>query len=95
MSAYLVGMMTVTNPARYADYRSQVLPLLQQHGGRFLVRGGAIESLEGQPTDKRLVIAEFPSMDALHAFWDSPEYKRIGLIRREASESIIWAVPGA
>jgi uncharacterized protein (DUF1330 family) len=94
MAAYIIGKMKVTNPDRYAEYRAHVSAILQKHGGRFLVRGGEVSALEGPAVEGRVVVAEFPSMDALQKFWNSPEYQRLVAIRQEASESEIWAVAG-
>lgn len=94
MAAYIIGKMKVTDPDRYAEYRIQVSAILEKHGGRFLVRGGDVKALEGPAVDGRIVVAEFPSMDALQKFWNSAEYQRLSAIRREASESQIWAVAG-
>jgi uncharacterized protein (DUF1330 family) len=95
MAAYIVGTMQVTDTARYASYRAGVNDALQKYGGRFLVRGGDVEALEGPAFSKRMVVVEFASMEALRKFWDSPEYEALKQIRREASEAEIWAVQGA
>ena len=95
MAAYIVGTMNVTDPDLYAKYRVGVDDAIRKYGGRFLVRGGAVESLEGPPFQKRMVVVEFSSLEALRKFWNSPEYEALKKIRRDASDSEIWAVQGA
>jgi uncharacterized protein (DUF1330 family) len=56
MPAYLIADVEVHDQNVYAEYRRQVLPLIEQHGGRFIVRGGAFEVLEGEWKPQRLVI---------------------------------------
>ena len=51
--------------------------LIERHGGRYLVRGGAFETLEGNADFSRLVVVEFPTVDAARAFYGDPEYQRI------------------
>jgi uncharacterized protein (DUF1330 family) len=94
MAAYIIGTMSISDPDLYVKYRAGVDEATQKYGGRFLVRGGAVETLEGAPFQKRLVVLEFTSMQTLHEFWNSPEYEALKEIRRNASEADIWAVQG-
>jgi uncharacterized protein (DUF1330 family) len=85
----------VENADTYAEYRRQVLPLIERHGGRFIVRGGAHETLEGDWRPARLVIIEFPSMAVLKKWYGSPEYKKLIDLRQNASRGSLVAVEGA
>jgi uncharacterized protein (DUF1330 family) len=67
---------------------------LEPYGGRFLVRGGATEMIEGDWLPGRLVIIEFPSKDAAHRWYDSPEYQAIVGIRHEAATARIIVTEG-
>ena len=60
MAAYVIGEIEVTDQATYDDSRKQVAATVEKHGGRFVVRGGKVEPLEGGWTPKRLVVLEFP-----------------------------------
>lgn len=91
--AYVMGEITVTDPAAYADYARQVPPIMAKYGGRYLARGGRAEALEGA-APARLVIVEYPSADAARAFWNSPEYRRIAEIRHRASTGRLALVEG-
>ncbi len=72
--------------ARYADYRAAVPELIDRHGGRYLARAAAGESLEGEPTAGRWHLVEFPDAAAAHAFWTSPEYADLQPLRRGAAD---------
>lgn len=94
MAAYIIGMMKVMDADRYAEYRGGVSAAMEKYGGRFLVRGGTCHCLEGAPADRRVVVVEFASMEALQRFWNSPEYEALKKVRQEASEADIWAIQG-
>lgn len=95
MAAYLIADIEVTNPALYDEYRSKVRATIEQHGGRFLVRGGAHEVLEGAPDVHRTVVLEFPSMEALKRWYHSPEYAPLIVLRQQAAKGSLFAVEGA
>jgi uncharacterized protein (DUF1330 family) len=95
MPAYLIADVEVHDQNVYAEYRRQVLPLIQKHGGRFIVRGGAHEVLEGEWKPQRLVIIEFPDMATLKLWYRSPEYAKLTELRQGASRGSIVAVEGA
>jgi uncharacterized protein (DUF1330 family) len=95
MAAYVIADVEVTDAERYADYRAQVSATLEPFGGRFLVRGGASERLEGDWLPARLVIIEFPSVDAARRWYDSPEYQAILGIRLDAATARLIIVDGA
>jgi uncharacterized protein (DUF1330 family) len=94
MAAYVVGDLEITDPVAYEEYRKQVPAIIAAHGGRYVVRGGASEVLSGQWQPKRMVVLEFPSVAAVKAFWDSPEYKPLRAIRERASKSNLVLVEG-
>ena len=95
MPAYLIADVEVHDQNVYAEYRRQVLPLIQKHGGRFIVRGGAHEVLEGDWKPQRLVIIEFPDMTTLQAWYRSPEYAKLIALRQGVSRGSLVAVEGA
>jgi uncharacterized protein (DUF1330 family) len=94
MAAYLYGNIEVTDPALYEQYRAQVPALIAAHGGRYLVRGGAAQRLEGDVAVQRQVILEFPTMAALKGFYESPEYARLIALRQRAARGSLVAVEG-
>ena len=94
MAAYLHANIDVTDLVTYEEYRRQVPAMIAAHGGRYLVRGGAVRALEGEPPSARQVILEFPSMDALMAFYDSPGYAPMKALRQRASTGSLVAIEG-
>jgi len=94
MSAYVIANVTVKDPVRYEDYRRLVTPTLARYGGRFIARGGRIEVLEGDWHPGRLVLLEFPSVDAAREWWNSPEYTEAKAIRQATSEGTLLILEG-
>ena len=94
MAAYVIGEIEVTDPAAYEDYRKQVLAVVTKYGGRFLVRGGKVEPLEGGWSPKRVVALEFPSMEQARNFYRSPEYAPLIALRQRASTGRLVLVEG-
>ena len=84
MPAYLVAQIDVHDPAGFEEYRAQVAPVVEAHGGRYMVRTDQLVTLEGAEPRGRLVILEFPSMDAAQRFYGSADYAPL-LRRRQAS----------
>jgi len=94
MPAYfLVEIDTVDEPAM-AAYRQQVPPVVEAFGGRFLVRGGASETLEGDWHPPRLVVLEFPDLATARAFYHSEVYAPLKTMRCEAGHSRLVLVEG-
>jgi uncharacterized protein (DUF1330 family) len=94
MPAYMFVQLSVTDPAKFAAYREAVPAVVEAFGGRYLVRGGTVEVLEGTYDGRRLVLFEFPSVDAIKRFWHSPEYAKVKPLRENAAEVDAWVVPG-
>lgn len=94
MKAYVVGDVQVLNPERYAEYRAQVLATIEKHGGRFLVRGGEANVIEGDWKPNRIVVIEFPDMPSLEAWYRSNEYAPLIKLRQSASTGSLLAVQG-
>jgi len=94
MPVYLIAQVDITDPERYRDYARHTPRIIAQHGGRFIARGAAPLVLEGPPTTKRIVVIEFPSMEHVKAFYDSPDYVRARAIRAEASTGQLVVIEG-
>jgi uncharacterized protein (DUF1330 family) len=77
MAAYLIANVDVHDQTRYDNYRRHVLPTVEAYGGRFLVRAGPFEVVEGDWQPKRLVILEFPDMATAKRWYASPEYQEV------------------
>ena len=94
MPAYLIANIEVTDPATFEKYRAGVPAVIAQYGGRYLIRGGRTETVEGDPDVQRLVVLEFPTRAALRAFYDSPEYAPLLKLRTASSRSDVVLAEG-
>jgi len=94
MSAYMVVEVDVKDPERYADYRRMVPASLEAYGGKFLVRGGAVEKLEGDWEPPRFVVIEFDSVEQAKRWWDSDEYRQARNLRQETADTRMIVVEG-
>ena len=95
MAAYFIAEIEVTDPMLFDEYRQLVAPLVAKYGGRYVVRGGAIENAEGDWTPKRLVILEFESMERLKAWHGSDEYRPVMAMRHNSAITKAVMVEGA
>lgn len=94
MPAYLIADIEITDPEAFERYRAQVPQTIAAHGGRYLVRGGALDAVEGGWTPKRIVVVEFPTMERLRGWYDSPEYQPLLALRMGATVSKAVMVEG-
>ena len=94
MAAYLIGDVEVVDAAGFGEYQRQVPATVAAYGGRYLARGGAVETLEGSWSPTRCVILEFPSMAQLKVWWNSPEYVPLRELRARTTRSNIVVTEG-
>ena len=94
MTAYVLIDLDVHDPEGFATYRTDVPALIAKHGGKYLVRGGKFEVLEGEWQPNRLVVLQFPDRQAIHNFFDDPDYSDLKALRQRVSDSVIIAVDG-
>ena len=95
MPAYVLAEIEITNPEGYKEYTAAVPATIAQDGGKFLVRGGSVEVLEGDWPARRRVLLEFPSLEAAKRWWDSPEYEKPLAMRRANSNGRLLLLEGA
>jgi uncharacterized protein (DUF1330 family) len=95
MSAYVIVDIDVHNAPGLEEYRKQVPATIAKYGGRFVVRGGKFETLEGRWQPKRLVVLEFPSFEQAKRWYDSEEYRPLKAMRFKAATSNLIIVDGA
>jgi uncharacterized protein (DUF1330 family) len=94
MPAYVVAELEIIDEAAYDDYRRRVTPTVTQYGGKYIVRGGAVESLENGWPPIRVAVLEFPTMDQARRWYQSPEYAPLIELRQRASKSRLTLLEG-
>ena len=94
MAAYIVVDLEVKDAKAFEPYRQPTAESVKQYGGRFLVRGGPYEVLEGDWRPPRLVVIEFPSIEAAKRWYNSEEYRKVMPIRLKHAVSKMLLVDG-
>jgi uncharacterized protein (DUF1330 family) len=95
MPAYVIYQGDILDPERYEEYKTKAAASIIAAGGRYLVRGGPVEVLEGDPPAGRTVVLEFPTMEAAVGWYRSPEYTAIREIRKDAARARLYAIEGS
>lgn len=95
MKAYIIVDVNITDRARYEDYKKLTPGSLAPFEGKFIVRGGTTETLEGDWKPGRIVVVEFPSMEKAKAWWSSDTYAPAKAIRQSAAMTKMIVVEGA
>ena len=94
MAAYFIADVDVTDPESFEQYRAQVGATIEKYGGKYLVRGGAFEKIEGDWTPTRMVILEFESMERAREWYHSEDYKDIMALRHRSANTSAVLVEG-
>jgi uncharacterized protein (DUF1330 family) len=94
MPAYFIVDIDVTDPTALEEYRKAVPATVEKYGGKFLVRGGRMEVVEGSWRPKRVVVTEFPSLEQAKRWYDSEEYRALKARRLRTSKGNVILVEG-
>ena len=94
MAGYVLIDSEVTDEALFAEFRGRVAATIEAHGGRYLVRGGATEVIEGEWMPDRIVVVEFDNVEQARAWLSSPEYIEIKEIRTKSANASVIIVEG-
>jgi uncharacterized protein (DUF1330 family) len=95
MPAYVIGRVQMRDPSWVEEYGRKIQPLLQKHGGRYLVRARQLEPLEGATSlPNVIVVLEFPSLEKARAWYHDPEYAPLIKLRQGGSEVELVLVEG-
>ena len=94
MPAYVISEVDVHDAAGFEAYRTIAARIIEQYGGRYLVRGGAADVVEGGPPPHTIIIVEFPTMQRLREWYASPEYAEALRHRRMALDRRLIFVEG-
>jgi uncharacterized protein (DUF1330 family) len=94
MAAYVIGDIEVTDPAAFQEYRNRLGATIEQYGGRFVIRGGRVNSKEGDWQPHRLLMLEFPSFEQAERWYNSSEYQPLIAIREKAARTHLIIAEG-
>ena len=94
MPAYVIAQIEVTDVEQFRKYLQENPRTIALYGGRYVVRGGEIVTLEGAAPANRLVVIEFPSLEKAKEWYNSPEYQKVKVLRDGAAHGSIIAVQG-
>ena len=94
MAGYLIVNNEVTDEAKYAEFRERIASAVKVHGGKYLVRGGTCEVMEGDWSPDRVVVVEFADVDSAKAYLNSAEYQELKGIRVQSAKANVIVVDG-
>ena len=95
MAAYVIVDLEVTDPAGFEEYRKVVPATIEKYGGKYLVRGGRMETLEGDWSPKRVVVLEFESVERAKEWWSSEDYREPKALRQRTAKTSAIVVEGS
>ena len=93
-AAFIVGTIRMIEPDAWQCYLDRVGATFGLHGGRVLLRGEKVTELAGQSHGEQLVVAEFPDLQSLYRWHQSPEYQALIALRNAGAEVILTAYQG-
>jgi uncharacterized protein (DUF1330 family) len=94
MPAYLIAMRKVTDQDKMKEYISQIVPMLERYGARYLTGTTSHQVLSGSFHPDRAVVIEFPDMQTIQKWYRSPEYQPLDALRKACGEEILIAIDG-
>ena len=92
MGAFMIIQADISDPQRFMEYAKRTPELVTKFGGRYRCMRSEVEQLEGKPDNRKIVVSEWPSMDAAREFWNSPEYAEVKKFREGAAEVDVYLV---
>ena len=95
MPAYFIVQGTIKDEAQYQKYVQAVVPFIASFGGKVVAGGAKVEVLEGEHDERPVVMFEFPNMETIHAFENSPDYVPIKKLREGIATLNVWAFAGS
>jgi uncharacterized protein (DUF1330 family) len=95
MAAYVIVDISIHDQAAYEDYKKLTPAAIAAYDGKFVVRGGQTETLEGEWQPERVVVLEFPSVKRAKEWWNSETYAEAKAIRQKAARTNMIVVQGA
>lgn len=95
MPAYVIVEIAIDDPKDYEEYKKLTPATIAAYDGRFVVRGGQTETLEGDWQPERIVVLEFPTVERAKEWWGSDTYSKAKVIRQRSAKTKMIVVPGA
>lgn len=95
MPAYIISDIEIRDAEAFEQYKQLSPPSVAKYGGRFVIRGGAMERIEGEWAPRRIAMLEFPDMETARRWVDSPEYAEARKVRQASATSSLILVDGA
>jgi uncharacterized protein (DUF1330 family) len=95
MAGYIAVQISINDPRTYERYKLLAPPSIAKYGGKYLIRGGKTEILEGSWSPTRFVVLEFPSVEHAKKWWDSPEYAEAKALRQSCADTQMVLLEGA
>ncbi len=99
MPAYVIAFLEVTDPVAYEKYKAASPSTIAAAGGRYLTRGGELAALEGTHDGRRVVLLEFPTLDAARGWYDGDAYRAARELRAACARNVTFlllaGLPGA
>ena len=92
MGAFMFIQADISDPEQFMEYAKQAPALIAKFGGRYRSMRGEVEQLEGNPDNRKIVVSEWPSMDAARTFWNSDEYEALKKVRDGAADIDVYLV---
>ena len=95
MPAYVIAQLEVTDPLAYEKYKAASPPTISAAGGRYIARGADLSVLEGAHDGRRIVILEFPTLQAAEDWYNGDAYKAARELRKTCARNVTFLlVPG-
>jgi uncharacterized protein (DUF1330 family) len=94
MSAYIIVDLEITDPVNYEEYKKLAGDTVEKYGGKYIVRGGPCDTLEGDWRPKRIVVLEFDNAERAKAWLNSPEYAEPRKMRHATAKTQMIVVEG-
>ena len=94
MAAYVIVEIEIVDPVGYEEYKKQAAATVHKYGGKYIVRGGKTEVLEGDWKPKRIVVLEFPTMDRAKEWLNCEEYREPRKLRHRTAKTHMLVVEG-
>jgi len=95
MKAYVIVEVSITDKIIYEEYKKLTPAAVAAFGGKFIVRGGHTETLEGDWQPERMVVLEFPSVEIAKEWWSSDQYSKAKAIRQQSAHTKMIILEGA